>query len=279
MKESEKMTKAKMFIVLLMVAITSFGVGIALMLSGDEYSYDDSGDSSLSEGGDCNVLGINLHGDLFTYIPSGNESDLLANTDVVSSDDLLYYLGQAEGDENIKAVLVEVDSYGGVPVAGEEMADALKRFEKPSVAVVRQAGLSAAYYAISSADRIFASKYSDVGSIGVTSSYLENINKDARFIDLSSAKFKDAGDPNKALTAEERALFMRDIRIVHDNFVEAVSINRNIPIEKVKALADGSSVLGEKAKELGLIDEIGGIYEAKKYLSEKIGEKVEVCWY
>lgn len=277
MEDANKVTSKKTLAVVVAIGVVFFGAGFLSYEKYYEEDYDEVLGSLETEG--CNVLGINLHGTLLTYIPLGSESDLMADTDVVSSEDILYYLEEAEEDENIKAILVEADSFGGWPVAGEEIAEALKRLEKPSVAVVRQAGLSAAYYAISSADRIFASKYSDIGSIGVTSSYLENINKESRFIELSSAKFKDAGDPNKPLTAEERALFMRDIRIVHENFVKAVSTNRNIPIEKVRALADGSSVLGERAKELGLIDEIGGLYETKKYLSEKIGEEVEVCWY
>ena len=282
MEEDEKVTKAKMFIVILAVAVVAFGAGF--LLSEKEYADDDSGEvPSLSESGDCNVLGVNLHGDLVTYIPPGGEDSYFGETDIVSSEDILYYLGEAEEDNDIKAVVVEVDSLGGLPVAGEEVADALKRLSKPSVAVVRQYGLSAAYYAISGADKIFASKHSDVGSIGVTISYLENVGKNIKeglsFVDLSSGKFKDSPNPDKPITAEERALLMRDVNIVHENFVKAVSTNRNIPIEKVRALADGSSVLGEKAKELGLIDEIGSIYDAEKYLEAELGEKVEVCWY
>ena len=54
---------------------------------------------------DCNVLGINLHGALLTYVPSDSMSDLFDDTDVVSSEGILYYIDQAERDENIKAIL------------------------------------------------------------------------------------------------------------------------------------------------------------------------------
>ena len=60
--------------------------------------------------------------------------------------------------------------------------------------------------------------------------------------------------------------------------MEDISQNRKIPIEKVKSFADGSTVLGEKQKELGLIDEIGGINEVETYLEETMGEKPEICW-
>ncbi len=138
--------------------------------------------------------------------------------------------------------------------------------------------MSAAYWAVSSADKIFASRNSDIGSIGVTASYLENINKDTRYIELASGKFKDSGSPDKSLTQEERSLLLRDITITHENFIQDVATNRKLSLESVKAIADGSSVLGERAKALGLIDEIGSWTTAEKYLEQTIGEKPEICW-
>src|SRR3989344_8571755 len=231
---------------------------------------------------DCNVLGINLHGQLVTYIPIDMGDSLIEDTDLVSSDTVLYYIKQAKEDENIKAILLEIDSPGGTPVAGEEIANALKSSSKPTVAFIRQTGLSAAYWAATGAGRIFASKNSDVGSIGVTTSYLDNVSKNQKeglsFIQLSVGKYKDTGNPDKPLSQEEINLFMRDLNIVHQNFIEAVSKNRNLPIEEVRKIADGSSVLGQRAKELGLIDEIGSLPEVEKYLSLKIGEKADICW-
>jgi len=231
----------------------------------------------------CNVSGITIHGDIYTYVPTDKDLNKIEGyEDSISSENVNYYIRQAENDPKIKAILVEVDSYGGVPVAGEEMAIDIKLASKPVIAFIRSAGTSSAYWAVSTADRIFASKNSYVGSIGVTMSYLQNVNKNKKdgleYVQLSTGKFKDSGNPDKAITDEEKAIFQRDLKILYENFIEAVSVNRNIPIEKVRAIADGSSVLGEKAKELGLIDEIGGFNEAKKYIEEKIGEEVEVCW-
>lgn len=252
-------------------------VGVLLFFLGSSSSYEEYGYEN------CNVAGINLHGSLSTYIPIDIDGNNIEGyEDSISSEDMIYYLQEAEDDLNIKAILIEVDSYGGSPVAGEEIANMIKRSSKPVVAVIRQSGISGAYLAISGADQIFASKNSDVGSIGVTMSYLDNVKKNEKeglsYIQLSSGKFKDTGDANKSLSEEEKALFMRDVKIMHENFIKDVSENRNMPIEKVRALADGSTVLGEKAKELGLIDQIGGIYEVEKYLQEKIGEKPEACW-
>ncbi len=256
------------------------------MFSGQSSDDRSSSTSDSSQDSDdesnCSVLGVNLHGTLLTYIPPKNENDSFTDTDVVASEEISYLIRQASEDEKIKAILIEVDSQGGLPVAGEEIADALKQAGKPTVAVIRQSGLSAAYWAISSAGRIFASKNSDVGSIGVTLSYLENVGKNkkdgADYVQLIAGKYKDAGNPDKPLTEEERQLFMRDINIIHQNFIADVAANRDIPVADVSKIADGSSVLGEQAKTLKLVDEIGGLSEAKIYLEDKIGEKPEICW-
>ncbi len=248
---------------------------------------DLSQDSSLSDSSDttnenCTVTGINLHGQLLTYVPNHAENDSLFNYDVVASEYIIEIIKQANKDEKIKAIIIESDSPGGSPVAGEEIANAIKNSEKPVVALIRELGSSAAYWAISSADKIFASKNSNVGSIGVTSSYLNNVVKNKKdgytYEQLSAGKYKDSGSADKPLTIEEKEIFMRDINIIYENFIEAVSQNRNIPIDKVRSFADGATVMGATAKERGLIDAIGGINEVEKYLEEITGEKPEICW-
>jgi protease-4 len=224
---------------------------------------------------------------LATYVPAQGSADdpeeyQAQYGDAVGSEDIVSSILSADQDDTIKAILMEVDSTGGYPVAGEEIADALKKSTKPTVVVIRQSGLSAAYWASTGAKQIFASRNSDVGSIGVTSSYLDNVAKNQKdgnsYVQLSSGKYKDAGDPNKVLTEEEKQIFLRDIKITHENFIEAVAANRNIPADQVRAIADGSSVLGDKAKSLNLIDQIGGWSEAEGYIEQQIGEKPEICW-
>ena len=184
--------------------------------------------------------------------------------------------------QRFKAILVAIDSYGGWPVAGEDITNALKQAKKPTVALIRSAGTSAAYFVSTGADRIIASKYSDIGSIGVTMSYTDNIKQNqvngVGYNQLSAGKYKDMGDPNKPLTNEEKAIYLRDLKISHENFIKDVAQNRNLDVEKVRALADGSSMLGESALANGLIDQIGGFSEAEEYLGGVIGETPEICW-
>jgi len=249
-------------------------------MSDDSYSSDDANSSS----GSCNVTGMNLHGEVVTYVsPENEDSDGYSTQDQTESESIMQWIEEAEADDSIKAIAIEIDSMGGSPVAGEEIAIALKNAKKPSVVFIRGSGDSSAYLAATGADRIYASKYSDVGSIGVTMSYLDSSRENQiggkTYNSLSSGKFKDTGDPDKALTEEEKKLLMRDVNLMHDNFVKEVAENRKLDVKKVAALADGSTMLGEMALQNGLIDAIGGYPEIKDYLAEVIGEKPEICWY
>jgi protease-4 len=246
-----------------------------------------SSDSSVSDSNDtandnCTVRGIELHGTIMTYLPLHAENDTYFNYDSFSSENVAYAIKQANEDEKIKAIILEVDSPGGSMVGGEEIDKAVKNSEKPVIALIRDIGASASLLSISSADRIYASENSTIGSIGVTMSYLSNEEKNKKdgytYQQLSSGKFKDSGSPDKELTKEEKALMLRDIDISFNNFVKAISQNRNIPIDKVRQNADGSTFLGAQAKQIGLIDEIGGLLEIQKYLEQEIKELPEICW-
>lgn len=243
----------------------------------EEESYDTAEEEVYK---DCSIAGVSLSGLLLTYIPDNYENEYSEN--ISSSESINWYIKEANKEESIKAIVIEVDSYGGSPVAGEEIKKAIKSSSKPVYAFIRDAGLSASYLAITSADKIWASKYSEVGSIGITMSYLENTEKNKKdgykYEQLSAGKFKDSGSPDMPLTKEEKDLFMRDVNIMYEYFIKDVSENRKIPLEEVREIADGSSMLGEKAKELKLIDEIGGEEEVSKYLKAEFGDEVEICW-
>jgi signal peptide peptidase SppA len=272
---------------IILIVIIFIGIYYAIFTTGvfkDGSSSDSAiiSDSSDTANDNCTVRGIELHGVIATYLPLHAENDPNFNYDSVSSENVAYAIKQANDDDRIKAILIDTDSSGGYPVAGEEISVAIKNSQKPVIALIREQGDSAAYWAISSADKIFASRNSEVGSIGVTQSYLSNVKKNAKdgltYESLSTGKFKDAGNADKPLTAEEKALFMRDLNIIYSNFIADVAQNRKIPIDKVRGIADGSTVLGDKAKELGLVDQIGGLPEVEQYIEKTTGEKPEICW-
>ena len=216
-----------------------------------------------------NVALIKVYGDIVGY-----EEVWESGWMQTSSEKVLEYINQININEQIKAIIVEIDSGGGEPVASEEIYMALKRTQKPTVALIKGMGASGAYVVAIGTDKIYASNFSDVGSIGVTMSYLDyskqNEKEGITYQQLSSGKFKDAGDMDKELTVEEKELLMRDINKVHRMFVEIVAENRDLDYDYVAKLADGSTMLGIDAKEVGLIDEIGDLEDVKEYLSNKL---------
>ncbi len=232
--------------------------------------------------GDCNVAVVPLHGDLMTTSEVANplfDEPLFG----ASSDYIVASIEAADSDESIHAIVLDVDSYGGLPVAGEEVAEALERATKPTAALIHQAGTSAAYWASLGADTIVASEFSDVGSIGVTASYVDaaryNDEEGYTYNELSSGTFKDTGHPDRPLSEEERALIERDIAVIFEGFVRAVATYRNLSEEAVRALADGSSMLGRQALESKLIDRIGSWSDVESLLSDTLGEDAVVCEY
>lgn len=274
MNENKNITKKKVAVLVTIIALVAFIAG-AYLFSGD---YEELAESTIPES--CNVMVFSVKGYLSTYTPlqpAGEE------VDVSSSEEIVDGILLAQDTPNIKAVILSVDSGGGDGVAGEEIAHALKSFDKPSVAVIRGLGASSAYWAATGADKIFASKISDVGSIGITASYLDESNKNAKegytYTELSSAKYKNVGDPGRPLTTEEKAIVMADLRKAHNVFVQDVASNRELEISAVEKLANGLTFIGEDALKNGLIDEIGDIITATKYVEEQIGEKAELCWY
>ncbi len=277
--------RAKILIGILLFLLIGFVLYYVFVLRLERVTYYEPGEYDPETGelyadNSCNVIGINLHGEMFTYVPPELEDGDYASGEFIISD--LQDIEENPEYEAVKAVLIEIDSYGGSPVASEELSNMIKDYKLPVIAMVREGATSGAYWVASASDRIFASKMSDIGSIGVTMSYLDdsklNEKEGYTWNSLSTGKFKDSGSEQKPLTKEERALFERDLNVIHEEFVKAVSINRNLPIEKVRELADGSSMLGEMALKNGLIDEIGSYEEVKEYLKTKYDFEPEICW-
>src|SRR3989344_1740610 len=184
-------------------------------------------------------------------------------------------------DSSIEAVLISVDSSGGSAVAGQEVAAAIKEVGKPVAVIVGDSALSAAYLAISTADVIFAYEQSEVGSMGITMSYLENVEKNKKdglsFVEITSGKFKELASQDKPLSWEERQLLQKQVDEYHDLMVKEIAENRDVPLERIQSLADGRFFSGVKAKELGLIDEVGTYFDTLHWIENKIGKKAEIC--
>ncbi len=269
MKSTLKIIAPIVLVALLLPAVFYAG----LLIYGkwyDEYSgYNASG--SVSDG-ECNIATIPIVGDLATFGVSTDEEGAEVLTTTMS--DTLSKIGSASRDPNIMGIFLLVDSGGGSPSAGMMIADELKKDSLPSGAFIFDIGASSAYLAASGADTIIAAPMADVGSIGVTMSYLQNTQYNEingqEYIELTSAKFKDTGSPDRPLTQEEKALFQRDLDLAHEEFVRMISENRNIPQEEVAKLADGSTLPAKLALEKKLIDAIGNKETAREWFAQQL---------
>ena len=166
-------------------------------------------------------------------------------------------------------------------MAGEEIALALERLAKPNVAVIRSLGASAAYWAAAGSDHIIASRSSDIGSIGVMVTFVDESEKNKQdgivYNEYSSGEFKTMGTPNRPVTEKEEALVKRDIDEILEQFMQYISEARGLTMEQVRAMSDGSTMTGVRAKDAGLIDELGSFAEAKEYIRTTTGEEPVFC--
>lgn len=227
-----------------------------------------------------NVGVINIRGIILTEKSRGAFS-----SPATSSEDVVKFLSDAKKDDNIKAVLLDINSPGGSAVASYEIAEAVKqvRQKKPVVSVIRESGASGAFWVATASDHIFANPLSSTGSIGVVSSYLEYAGLLDRFNvtyqRLVVGRYKDAGSPFKRLTGEEKRIIQGKLDIVGDVFVKAVAENRNLTLEKVREYATGMVFLGSEAKEMGLIDELGSKQDAIDFIEKKLNITAQLTEY
>ena len=101
---------------------------------------------------------------------SNGEGGLMG--DVVSSDEIINFLEKAESNPSVQAIILEINSPGGTPVASVEIADKVKEINKTTVAWIRDAGASGAYWIASATDHIVANQMSVTGSVGVIASHI-----------------------------------------------------------------------------------------------------------
>lgn len=169
-------------------------------------------------------------------------------------------LAAALADPEAHSVMLAIDSPGGSVDGLVEIADEIRaaRDAKPLVAHVAGLGASAAYWIASQASRIYATRASEVGSIGVITPVIDNHRAfetdgvDVRWV--TSAPAKVAGAPGKQHSLSDLSEIQAGVDEWHEMFVAAVASGRGITEERARELADGRVHFAPKAQELGLID-------------------------
>lgn len=187
---------------------------------------------------------------------------------ILMSDDIVEDIKNAEENSALKAVVIRIDSPGGAVAASQEIFEEVKKLnaKKPVVVSMGDVAASGGYYIACGASKILANKGTVTGSIGVRMTHV-NLGELLSWakIDhtiLKSGKYKDIGAFDRPMRDDERALLESVLADMHKQFKETVSSARGILAEKVEEIADGRVYTGAQAKELGLIDDIGGLTDA-----------------
>lgn len=191
---------------------------------------------------------------------------------------------ELEEDDNVKAVVVWMDSPGGTVVGGEQLYLNIKHLaeKKPVVVVMRSLAASAGYMATLGADRIYARRGTLTGSIGVimqTAEVTEMADKlGIHPITIKSGIHKASPNPLEKMTEENRAALEVVVKDFFATFIDMVAEERGLAPSRVLELADGRVFTGPQAKELGLIDALGGEEDALAWLEAegKVSADIEV---
>jgi protease-4 len=188
---------------------------------------------------------------------------------IAETDDLVRELRQHRENPSVKAVVIRINSPGGVVGPTQEVYDQilrLRRAGKPVVASLGAIAASGGYYIAVGADLIYANPGSLTGSIGVI---MQLANVDALmkkvgvdYVVVKAGQFKDIGNVSRSMTPDERRVMQALLDDVHGQFIGAVATGRKLPREDVVRFADGRVFSGTQAKELRMVDALGGLEEA-----------------
>jgi len=188
---------------------------------------------------------------------------------IAETDDLVRELRHHRDNPSVRAVVIRINSPGGVVGPTQEVHDALLRLRqagKPVVASLGSVAASGGYYVAVAADQIFANPGSLTGSIGVI---MQMANVDALmkkvgvdYVVVKAGQFKDLGNFSRPMTPEERRVIQSLLDDVHGQFIEAVATGRKLDRSAVVQFADGRVFSGTQALKLKMVDSLGGLEEA-----------------
>lgn len=190
---------------------------------------------------------------------------------------LRYFLKQ----DGVKAIVLRVDSPGGIVAPSQEIYEEVKKFASKKKIIISMGSLAASggYYISAPATMIYANPGTITASIGVILK-LSNIESLMDKIGIKShtlktGKYKDSGSPLRKFSAEDRAMLQSVIDNTHEQFIRAVAAGRKLPIDEVRKIADGRILSGEQAKEARLVDRLGTLQDAIEEAGKQAGFKGE----
>ena len=201
---------------------------------------------------------------------------------ITSSEDVVKQFKKYRDNRSIKAIVFRVDSPGGAVVPSQEIYEEVRKTRearKPVIVSMGSLAASGGYYVSCGATKIVANRGTLTGSIGVISQFIQ-LDQLLNKIGISSAtvksgKFKDSGSPLRKFSEEDKKYWEELIQDTYKQFLTVVERERQIPHEKLLAIADGRVYSGEQAHELGLVDTLGTYEDAIRIASDLVGIRGE----
>jgi protease-4 len=201
---------------------------------------------------------------------------------IVDPDPIISQLVDFRKDKKIKAIILRVNSPGGGVAPSQEIYREIRKTIKSKKVIASMGNLAASggYYIASGANKIVANPGTLSGSIGVIMEFIQVedlLKKIGVGLEvLKSGEFKDIGSPHRRMSERERDLVRELILEIQNQFVDAVARGRNLPVEKVREIADGRILSGARCKELGLVDVLGNFQDAVDLAKELTGIEGDV---
>ena len=203
-------------------------------------------------------------------------------TRVFAADTVAEALKNAGEDEDIRAIVLRINSGGGSALASDQVWRELRRVreKKPIVISMADAAASGGYYIASGANAVLAEPATLTGSIGVfflrpaLAGLFRKLDIHSEL--LTRGRLAALGAANEPFTPEERERASSFVHSMYDDFLERVSTGRGISKQEVDRLGQGRIWLGETALAQGLVDELGGLYAAVRRAQQEAGLGAEV---
>ncbi|WP_353282463.1 S49 family peptidase [Wolbachia endosymbiont (group A) of Myopa testacea] len=186
--------------------------------------------------------------------------------DMTSYENIHEEIESALGDKSIETILLDIDSPGGEVNGVFDLADFIyeSRTKKRIIAIANDDAYSAAYAIASRAEKVFVSRTSGVGSIGVIASHIDQSRFDEKqgikYTTIFAGSRKNDLNPHEPMTSESLGSLQKEVDRLYEMFVQLIARNRGLSIEKIRSTEAGL-YFGEKAIEIGLADGVTTFFE------------------
>lgn len=192
-------------------------------------------------------------------------SSTYGNTNI-TSENFKVKLDKALEINNLKGIVIRINSGGGSALESKKIYDMIMELKVPVYVSIGNIAASGGYYISSAADKIFIENFGLTGSIGVVSmlpKYVGTLNKlNINVNHITRGKYLNISDPSVELTNEDRIAYMNRLEAVYNEFKNDILVKRTgLNPNSLENIAQGKVWLGLEAKELKLVDEIGGLYD------------------